>query len=410
MTMTAMRGVLILWTALFLGACFSKQEKTPQLAEAPVTASGKPAEDSANLALAAKKKTEGLKDKTIANWTRYFAQADGIHREAWWVLTSEKKPVGKTPFGKVERALLSSENIKLSNKSLFRCDRYVVKRENLSAQGFPQKMEILEKCSEKQAGKKIADLSSSKPGEVQIIFYPENLEEILGLGPTILTKHIECTLLANDNGALTSLKCKNWSEDRTKEQMIRLDTYDYQKEGKNLIKLRGKVYENLSDIRKIEADVPLEGKIEVTETELYAPVEEKPSPTPAPGKKSLKTGASGSAESGVPEDQQRSPNKPQSAQGAPDTPAVDPDVMRGRLQAAPMEHAAEPGVSPALQVDENGEVLNVAPADQGWPVDENGQALTPEMLSPEQQQQMNQSPQLQPVPQAPSAEGAPRGR
>ncbi|MDG0818246.1 hypothetical protein [Bdellovibrio svalbardensis] len=392
MATTAVRSAIILSTAFFLGACFSKEEKTPL------------AVDSTSAAVESiqskKKKVEvAPKDKTVASWTRIFAQADGIHREAWWVLTSEKKPAGKSPFGKVERALLSSENIKLANKSIFRCDRYVVKREILAAKGYPQKAEVLEKCSEKQAGKKIADISAAKEGEVQVVFYPENLEEILGLGPSILNKHIECTLQASDSGALSSLKCKNWSEDRTKEQMIRLDTYDYQKEGKNLIKLRGKVYENLSDIRKIEADVPLEGKIEVTETELYAPVEEKPSPTPVPAKpvgKAAAAVAPGSAESGVP-----------ATAGAPDTPAVDPDLLRGRMQTAPLNQEPQGVVGPGEM-----EPANVIPADQGWPVDENGQAITPEMLSPEQQQQMNLSPapQPQPIPQAPHSEGAPHGR
>ncbi len=395
--MTVMRSAFILLVAIFLGACFSKEEKAPT-AVAPIA--------SEREATAPKKKKEDAvtKDKTIANWTRYFAQADGIHREAWWVLTSEKKPAGKTPFGKIERALLSSENIKLTNKSIFRCDRYVVKREVLSAKGYPQKAEVFEKCSEKMAGKKIADLSSAKEGEVQVVFYPENLEEILGLGPTILNKHVECTLVASDSGALNSLKCKNWSEDRSKEQMIRLDTYDYQKEGKNLIKLRGKVYENLTDIRKIEADVPLEGKIEVTETELYAPVE-TPTPTPTRGKNAGKA-APGSAESGVPAANPQQPQAlPPLPPGAPDTPFVDPDLFKGRMQAAPANPGqqapgtAEVPVSPHSQHQPE----SVNPAEQGWPVDENGQAVTPDMLSPEQQQQMNFSTDPQPLPQVPQA-------
>lgn len=398
-TMMAMRRILILGIALFLTSCFLRQQ---------------PAQDSGTLVKKneprpASVKKSAPKDSVVSDWTRYFAQADSIHREAWWVLTSERKPVGKSPFGKVERALLSAENIKLANKSIFHCDRYVVKKEAFAAKKFPQKAEILEKCTEKQAGKKIADLSSLKEGEVHVVFYPENLEEILGLGPTILNKQIECDLQASESGALTSLKCRNWSEDRSKEQMVRLDTYDYQKEGKNLIKLRGKIYENLSDIRKIEADVPLAGKIQVTETELYAPIVEKPSPEPE--KKTNKTGSPGIAVPGAAES------------GAPvqNPPTIDPDLLRGRVQAAPVN----PNSQPPPVVDE----LPLAPQqqqqvpapmspEQGWPVDENGQAISPDMLSPEQQQQMylnNQQPTPpvappQSAPTEPSQEGQPHGR
>lgn len=385
-----------IFAALLLTACFAKKEapapSEPPAVVAPVAASKK--QDAAPV----------NKDKDLGKITRYFSQADGIHREAWWVLTSEKKPMQKTPFGKVERALLASENIKLPNKSIFRCDRYVVTRKILNPSGYPQSAEVLEKCSEKQAGKKIADLNIPNVSEVQVTFYPDGLEEILGLGPSVLNKRIECTLKANDSEALTSLQCKNWAEDRTKEQMIRLDTYDYAKEGKNLLKLRGKVFENLSDIRKIEADVPMQGKIEVVETELYAPVvKEKP--------EDKKKKEEGSAVSGVPHK-------------APDTPAIDPDVQRARQQQQSEQNSAsEQVLLPPDQQEPQAQNPAAAASNQGWPVDENGQPITPENLSPEQQQQlMDQqqqqqemrenpapiaNPNVQPVPQAP---GAPHGR
>ncbi|HWU43769.1 MAG TPA: hypothetical protein VN132_10035, partial [Bdellovibrio sp.] len=260
------RGFFTLSMVLFLLLSFSLRPsfvKASQNSPPPAAKSPK-----------SEKKDASSKDKSTGKLTRYFAQADGIHREAWWVITNEKWPVGKSPFGKVERALMASENIKLSNKSLFRCDRYLVKRGVLPAKGFPQKLEIFEKCSDKTEAKKIADVNFANEFDVQVTFFPENLAEILGLGPTILNKPIECRMQASDSGVLNSLNCKNWSQDRTKEQMVRLDSYNYQKDKKSLIKLRGKIYQNLTDIRKIEVDVPLEGKITVTETELYPPEED----------------------------------------------------------------------------------------------------------------------------------------
>jgi hypothetical protein len=228
------------------------------------------------------KKDSTPKDEVAALLTRVFAQADGVHREAWWVLSEDRRPISKSPFGKVERAYMTVQNLKLPNKSLFRCDRYVMKRDVKGLLGYPQTAEIFEKCSEKVEAKKIAYVTAKSKTETEVTFYPDHLEEILGMGASFLNRIIECSLKNNDEGTLTELRCKNWAQDRTKEQMIRLDTYEYLKSSNSLIKLRGKVFVNLTETRKIVADVPMDGKILVTETEMFAPEPEKPTPTPTP--------------------------------------------------------------------------------------------------------------------------------
>jgi hypothetical protein len=228
------------------------------------------------------KKDSTPKDQVAALLARVFAQADGVHREAWWVLSEDRRPISKSPFGKVERAYMTVQNLKLPNKSLFRCDRYIMKRDVKGLLGYPQTAEIFEKCSEKTDARKIAYVSAKSKTETEVTFYPDHLEEILGVGASFLNRIIECSLKNNDEGTLTELRCKNWAQDRTKEQMIRLDTYEYLKSGNSLIKLRGKVFVNLTETRKIVADVPMDGKILVTETEMFAPEPEKPTPTPTP--------------------------------------------------------------------------------------------------------------------------------
>ncbi|MNL06252.1 hypothetical protein D3C87_1268840 [compost metagenome] len=149
-------------------------------------------------------------------------------------------------------------------------------------------------------------------------FYPDHLEEILGMGASFLNRIIECSLKNNEDGTLIELRCKNWAQDRTKEQMIRLDTYEYLKSSNSLIKLRGKVFVNLTEARKIVADVPMDGKILVTETEMFAPEPEKPTPTPAPVVAA----------------------PPGRGRGAPNGPRTDPGVV--------MEPTAPTAVDPLL--------------------------------------------------------------
>lgn len=354
----------------------------------------------------------GTKDKTLNVFARYFEQADAIHREAWWVLTSERYSTGRSPFGKVQRALLASQNIKLPNKSLFRCDRYLVKRDVMGVKGFPQSAEIFEKCSEKSEARKIAYYTSENEKEIKVTFYPEHLEEILGLGATVLNKTIQCTIRGNENAVIVSLICKDWSQDRSKEHMIRLDTYDYEKEGRNMIKLRGKVYENLSDIRKIEADVPMEGKIEVKETELYPPpVAPAPvataTPSPKPSRPANAPPMSLPAQGGA------VPVAPQGAlpppRGGEEQHPVDPDVMLQRQMEnqgwptgeAPLEQAPVPGETGSA---ESGEIQPQEPV-QVLPL----QMQYQNQLLQQQQQQIEQQ-QPAPQPEGPAAGGVPNGR
>ncbi|AFY01470.1 hypothetical protein [Bdellovibrio bacteriovorus] len=366
--------------ALGLSSCFWKKEETPVVKEQAAKVPTPKAEDTSH------------RDKSLDLLVRYLAEADGIHREAWWVLTAARPPVSKSPFGKVQRALLASQNIKLTNKSMFRCDRYVVKRDILGLLGYPQKGEVFEKCSDKADAKRLASFDVPKEGELNLVFYPENLQEVLGLGAGILNRQIHCSLKGKEK--LESMNCKDWAQDRTKEQMIRLDVYDYQKSGKNLIKLRGKVYENLTDIRKIEADVPMEGKITVTETELYAPEEPPVAPAPAPGAAPApvapKAGGPAPMPSG-PAPAGSEPLHPGNPElGMPAGRDVDPDVLLQR------QRSQNPGMD-MIEVPEDAD-----PSNEGFPegYDPNN---PPEPEPQDEQQQQQLPPQEQP-------QGIPNGR
>lgn len=303
---------------LSLSACFSREEKPVAVVTPPSSVVKKVAESS----------PVSHRDKSLDVLVRYLGEADSIHREAWWVLNNERPAVGKSPFGKVQRAFLSSQNIKLTNKSLFRCDRYVVQKLPGSAAQFPQDFAIFEKCSEKIAAKKIATVKMLSERDVQLLFLSENLEEILGLGATVLSLHIECSVQGDGQGHVQKLKCKDWAQDRSRDQMIRLSVYDYEKLGKNLLTLRGKVFENLTDIRKIEAEVPLDGKIFVTETELYPP---EPTPAPKPTPSAVMKPVPTPAKVLMPPPL------------APLAPEEGGEVIEGEAGASPIEGAAESG-------------------------------------------------------------------
>lgn len=359
-----LRVLLVLLFSLSVISCFWKTEQPPVIKS--------PARDKS-----AKDVAASSKDESLLEFIRFFEAADSVHREAWWVLSDQRRTVGKSPFGKVQRALVSYQNGKLTNKSAFLCDRYVVRRDVLGVSSFPQRMEIFEHCNQKGAAKKIALVDAVKKGEIKVEFYPENLQEVLGLGAAVLNKTIKCSLIGSDQ--LSKLRCENWAQDRSQDHVLRFDMYEYEKDGKNLIRLRGKVYENLTDVRKFEADVPMAGKITVTETELYAPPAASPV-LPSPGKES----------------------RPAAAQSPPRAPKNPPpvDPASGETYLPPAR--GEPGME-LYDLEESQFSGN---SDQGWPAEVNPADLP---SAPEPGAYEDRAPEHQPIdiepPPQPAAGG-----
>ncbi len=210
------------------------------------------------------------KDRILSSFARLLMQADAIHREAWWVVAADRKVQGKSIFGKLQRAIISELGEKIANKNVFSCDRYFVKREILSMQGFPQKGEAFEKCVSGGSAS-FAEYEIKNENLALIIFYPQHLNDVVGLATSILNRKIRCTLNGSGDDKLEKLHCENLAQDRNASQSIQFSVYNYERAGQNLIEIKGQVYEDLLPIRKIEAKVPLEGKISVVETQVEAP-------------------------------------------------------------------------------------------------------------------------------------------
>lgn len=251
------------------------------------------------------------KDPNLLRVVKLTTQADQILREAWWVVAGERRTALRSAFGKVHRAALSAMDERLASKGIFRCDRYLFKSRPGSEWGGA----FFEKCSEKEPERELASWTSEGARKARVEFVSSNLEEVLGLNVAIFGKRVSCRLSWSESEIIEELSCPGWEQDRN-GQIVRLDVLSYSREGGRLLKLRGKVLENLSPVRKIEADVPLEGKIVVTETELNAPAPEPP-PKPAPAT---------AERAAVP------PAAEDGQSGSPQAEAVDPDVLRARMQ------------------------------------------------------------------------------
>lgn len=320
------RWVVSLFVGVAVSGCFRTPEPKSQApAEAPP---------------AVAKPKPPARDADLLRITKLAAQADQVQREAWWVVSGERRPAPKSAFGKLSRAALWALDGKLATKGVFNCDQYRFAKD---AGAGPWAGTFSEKCGERSPEKKLAVWRDTGPKSARVEFFPANLGEVLGLGASIFGKPLACELTWTENGILSTLSCPGWEQDRN-HQMIRLDVYEYKREQGAILKLKGKVLENLLPVRKIESEVPLEGKITVTETELNPPEPEpaKPAAPPEPPKHGPKNaeGTAAAAENGA---------APDSAGAAP----VDADLFKRQARKVRIDApAATPDGEPAVSLPE----------------------------------------------------------
>lgn len=274
-----------------LAGCFGSSKKSP---EEPV-----PVDASLIVAKMQTPSNPNQRDEFLVTLIKISLQADQVAREAGRVLSDEKKSADRSPFGKIHRAGLMAQDGRLAKKGFFGCDRYAVERKR---NGPRTEAWIFEDCSGR---KELAHWKQTGTHQADVEFTPSNLGEVLGTGASILARKFTCTVTWTDAGILDTLSCPGWEQDRG-SQIARLATFEYKKDAGSILKLRGQMLENLQPVRKVEANVPLAGRITVVETELNAP---PPEPPAAPSMPSTPSVAS-----------------------RPGRAAVNPDLLQRRLQ------------------------------------------------------------------------------
>ncbi len=207
-------------------------------------------------------------DRRVKNLILLLTQADQIHREVLWVLLKDRPPEGKSFFGKTQRALIQSRGQKLTGKSAFRCDQYDVTFQSGKMTGLPLSFTFFEICSKSQGPKKFATLQMSSEGKFIAKYESEGLEEIVGIGSSILNKTMTCEVRLQGESVISQLSCDLILHDKNSEEIYELKKYVYVAGENSLISIEGNLLKNLVAQRKISVNVPLVGKIKMSEVEL----------------------------------------------------------------------------------------------------------------------------------------------
>jgi hypothetical protein len=381
---------LVATMLILSAACTKKQDPAPVPSPVPSPGVVSSAAGPAILpSVPTPKKNQERELQKIAKW---FEQMDAVLREALWVVRRDRPPLGKSIFGKMQRALQIEMKEKLSNKSLFKCDTYSMTRSVGGLDGIPQTAEVMHRCGSKQSFEKIGDWTHADRDSLGMNFRGGNLEDVLGMTTGILSPKISCNLNSNEAGTVESFKCDGLmiDFDSKKGQVLKFDRFEYIRGAKKVLHLRAEVLENLLPIRKIEADVPMEGVIKVTETVLQAPMMESkevpaiPAP-PVPGATPAPPGLTNSKEGiNAQSPQQHDQNQPILPPGAVEGQADSGEVQDAHKQIPP--GLAAPPANPV------GQIREVSPNQQ----EQDAEALR------QQQEELRKQQELQKQQQPPS--------
>ncbi|MBX2986326.1 MAG: hypothetical protein KF802_00380 [Bdellovibrionaceae bacterium] len=358
---------------------------------------------------------KAVRDPRLLQMVKLSVQADQILREAWWVLAGEKLPAPRSVFGKVQRAALLRLDGRLATKNVFRCDRYEMKITEK-----PSWSATLAETCVKNSPREFAVWTLESPTSARVEFSPQHLEEVLGLGTSVYGRRLTCRLRWSGEAVLDHLSCPQWEQDR-RHQLLRLEVFEYKREGQALLRLRGRILENLQPVKKIEADVPLEGKIVVTETELAPPIAVPAAPvktaTPNPPPKALDGGVAGHRGQAAPA--AKSVRRGAPAQGRPgarnaDLPARGESPAPGQSPSPALVPVLDPTTGQMIFVPPGMIPADAMPTDMipvpmngvpGWPGDEPPEA-TPPLAEPE----FIEEGGVRPLPPEPPPEAPPGGR
>lgn len=201
-------------------------------------------------------------------WAKVLGQAQAVEREAWWVLTDQKTRGVTGTFSRLQRAIEKQISGLKKNKVL-RCEQFEMRKDILDPVRLYMKGQLFESCV--RPAHLILDFEFVQPRALKLMINPEFQADVYGLGSAILNKNITCELTWTEKEVLHTLQCKGYKRNRSEKEIVELDRFEYTADAEQLLILSGKVTENLLPSRKIDAKVPLSGKITVTEIEIEKP-------------------------------------------------------------------------------------------------------------------------------------------
>lgn len=189
-------------------------------------------------------------------------QADQVFSESWNVIL-QTRTTPQSVFKTIKNAI--GKNLKkTSDGGVKHCIDTEVKRAALAGGDFTYQV-FKTDCRQKSRNI-LAQYRISVSSEVEIMFYPQNMPESVGLALTVLNPKMYCRMSFDGVMLMKKMNCTNVGQNFASNKHLLMTNLLYQNNQKEVLKLSAVTFENLqNEISKFHLIVPLSGKIKLAE-------------------------------------------------------------------------------------------------------------------------------------------------
>lgn len=196
--------------------------------------------------------------KRNASWFRYAAS---LEREIFKVL----RPQINFPLTQFEIiSFIFDQKIGIkTNLNRIDCKLYDL------VQSKNKKMEIFRSCQRNKVLIATVDFLTNE--QIEIKFFSKEWATVIGTGVALVSPDRVC-MLTVQNEKLLKMSCKNTAvsigQVAAESEEMRLEEFIFDQKQTQQVHVRGGLYKNLIEHRKLQLDIPFEGRIKIIEKEI----------------------------------------------------------------------------------------------------------------------------------------------
>lgn len=265
---------------MVLTACFKKAEVLPE--SKPISSAALRESESKTTVTPVATPTFDLLNKEQRE-AIYFAAS--LEKEALRLMTKNQFPDDMSLFSVLSYSVEIAAGIKKSSPTRLDCTRFRFAKD-------PNNKKIIQifKTCEKPEKLVTTITVSDDANHMTVTFLIKEWASVVGLSVAVTGTDVVCDLQIK-NKKLSELNCLHWtknlvSSDITAEE-LRLKTFTFYRDQQDQLLVKGGIFKDLTERKKIEMRVPLEGKIKIFEKEIEVidefaekPIEHNPTPVP----------------------------------------------------------------------------------------------------------------------------------
>ena len=191
----------------------------------------------------------------------YFAAS--LEREALKLIVKNESSSRKTLFSVLSYIVENYSGSKKSAPIGLDCSKYDVQ--------FASERWVISKSCYRPASEVVMIKPVREGAEYQFEFVTSQWASVLGMSAVLTGSNVTCRMTIVDE-KLIGLSCENWihqvSEDQISSTVVKANEFVFNRNATKQFIIKGGFYKELVQNKKIDIEVPLQGKIKVIEKEL----------------------------------------------------------------------------------------------------------------------------------------------